>query len=48
MEPPELSGSNIGRSEHAISEEAEENSLQYNFMKMRETLKEEMKTQSDI
>ena len=43
MAPPEPSGPTTGRPEHPNPEEAEENNLKYNFMKMIETLKEEMK-----
>ena len=39
----ELSGSTTGRPEHSSPKEAEENDLKYNFMKMIETLKEEIK-----
>ena len=37
------SGRMIGRPEHLNSEKAEENDIKYNFKKMIESLKEEMK-----
>ena len=43
MATPEPSGQKTGRPEHPNPEKAEENGLKYNFMKMIETLKEEMK-----
>ena len=43
MAPPEPSGPTIARHEHANTDEAEENDLKNNFMKMIEALKEEMK-----
>ena len=39
MVPPEPSGPTTGRPEHPNPEEAEENNLKKNFMKMKETLK---------
>ena len=44
MVTPELSGPTTGRPEHPNIEDAIENDLQYNFMKMIQTLKEEMKS----
>ena len=41
--PPETSGSTTARPEHPNADEAEENNLKNNFMKMIEALKEEMK-----
>ena len=43
MAMPEPSGPTTGRPEHPNPEEAEENDLKYNFMKMIATLKGEMK-----
>lgn len=43
MAPTESSSSTTERPEHPNSDEAEENNLKNNFMKMIEALKEEMK-----
>ena len=41
--PPETSDSTVARPKHPNTDEAEENDIKNNFMKMIETLKEEMK-----
>ena len=46
MATEEPSDHKTGRLEHPNPEKAEENNLNYNFMKMIETLKEEMKKNS--
>ena len=43
MAPPNPSGLTTRRPEHPNPEETEENDLPYNFIKMTEILKEEMK-----
>ena len=43
MATPEPSGPTKQSPEHPNAEEAEENNLKYNFMKMIETFKEEIK-----
>ena len=40
---PEPRGNTIGRLDHPIPEEIEANDFKYNFMKMMETFKEEIK-----
>lgn len=43
MPPPKTSGPTIGRPEHPNTEKAEENKLQYNFLKMIDIFKEEIR-----
>ena len=44
MPSPKVSDPTTGRSECSNQEKAEENKLQYNFMKMIDIFKEEIKT----